>query len=802
MFEVGRQVEVSFDAEDCRDAWFPATILDILRNGSFLVGYGSPKVGDEVRPLKVTIDPLRVRPCPPLVKSKTFDLLEKVDASFDNGWWSGVITKELEDSRYLVFFKETSKNRKFHQSEIRPHMEWRDGKWITSSKDVSIPSSEDGKWGIHICTNGTAVAKPVRSSSNGKDNSKEKMETRMESTPHNRKPSPVSDQLTRSRYLLPFDSLDTLSQPLKKLKEGKAGSPSLTPDQQTILETPSKRVQGGSISPTSGSTISSSVKPPVPQDFSSNNPYWGRRIQRKRGKQKMPTSSSMKKRGRTQTPQVGNPELVVEAGRELNLVENAADVLEENVDGETDLGIVLGLACAELGSSRHKTGGLRGKRALESHGKESLKLVSVLEQLSNDSAIQIIKESKQSGTEVNIQKRKRGRPRRILINSPQTPVTGTMQKVDVLEDEMVTKDCTANEVGSHTSGEVEMSGMKGLVGNQDSTTCKDSENLFNGLPKQKNSSVDMMKTTFAEVSAKKVSRTLINPNEKNSSKRGKRRLADQMVASQFQDTSGEKTMGSNGIVKEAQKVIAEVLSKKLDDEPLSKWIEGTQAPTPTAFDGSEVILTRTAGQCIGTGEKQNKFVPSEQQSLPFVKNTMLWKTIESMEVFQRMPQNPHFRPLESYKESSREGLAVGYMVTFSSVVDKVSRLQFNDPKSITDDILETLEELEIHGFDVLAVRDRVTGLGSVKGRQEKLMSQSEEINGQIVEHNLEINKMDEEIGEINKQIRNLQEKLLVVGSTKETKNHEVASLQSRLLEIKENINNVECDFEGLAGMPL
>ncbi|XP_022890501.1 DUF724 domain-containing protein 7-like isoform X5 [Olea europaea var. sylvestris] len=628
------------------------------------------------------------------------------------------------------------------------------------------------------------------------------METRMESTPHNRKPSPVSDQLTRSRYLLPFDSLDTLSQPLKKLKEGKAGSPSLTPDQQTILETPSKRVQGGSISPTSGSTISSSVKPPVPQDFSSNNPYWGRRIQRKRGKQKMPTSSSMKKRGRTQTPQVGNPELVVEAGRELNLVENAADVLEENVDGETDLGIVLGLACAELGSSRHKTGGLRGKRALESHGKESLKLVSVLEQLSNDSAIQIIKESKQSGTEVNIQKRKRGRPRRILINSPQTPVTGTMQKVDVLEDEMVTKDCTANEVGSHTSGEVEMSGMKGLVGNQDSTTCKDSENLFNGLPKQKNSSVDMMKTTFAEVSAKKVSRTLINPNEKNSSKRGKRRLADQMVASQFQDTSGEKTMGSNGIVKEAQKVIAEVLSKKLDDEPLSKWIEGTQAPTPTAFDGSEVILTRTAGQCIGTGEKQNKFVPSEQQSLPFVKNTMLWKTIESMEVFQRMPQNPHFRPLESYKESSREGLAVGYMVTFSSVVDKVSRLQFNDPKSITDDILETLEELEIHGFDVLAVRDRVTGLGSVKGRQEKLMSQSEEINGQIVEHNLEINKMDEEIGEINKQIRNLQEKLLVVGSTKETKNHEVASLQSRLLEIKENINNVECDFEGLAGMPL
>ncbi|CAI9774265.1 unnamed protein product [Fraxinus pennsylvanica] len=778
MFEVGRQVEVSFDAEDCRDAWFPATILDILRNGSFLVGYRSPIVGDEACLLKVIIDPLHVRPCPPLLKSKKFDLLEKIDASFDNGWWSGVITKELEDSRYLVFFKETSKNRKFHQSEIRPHMEWKDGKWITSSKDVLIPSSEDGKQGSRICTNGTAVAKPVRSSGNGKNNSKEKMETRMEqSTPHNQKPSPFTKQLTKSRHLSLFDSLDTLSQPLKNLKEGKAVAPSRTLHQQTILETSSKYVQDGSISPISGNTMTSSVKPPVPQDFSSNNPYWGRRIQRKQGKQKKPTSSSMKKRGRAQTPQVGKSELV-------------EDVQEENVDGETDLGIILGLACTELGSSRHRTGSLRGKRALESHGKESLKLVCVQEQLSNDSAIQITKESKQSGTEVNFQKRKRGRPRRILINTLQTLVTGTTRK-DVFEDEMVPKDCTANEV-SHTSSGLEMSGMKGLVGNQESTTCTDHEDLFNGPLKQKHRSVNMMKTAFAEVPGEKVSGTLINPNKKNSSKRGKGCSGDQMIACQFQDASREKTMGSNVIVKEAKKVIVELPSNKLDDEPLCKWIEGTQAPTPAAFDGSEVISTRTAEQCIETGKKQNKIGPSEQHILPFEKNTIIWKTIESMEVFRRMPQNPHFQPLESYKESSREGLAVGFMVTFSSVVDKASRLQFNDPKSITDDILETLVDLERHGFDVLAVRDRIIGLGSVKERQEELMGQLEEINDQIFEHNLEINKADEEIGEINKQIRNLQEKLAVAGSTKETKNCEVASLQSKLLEIKESINNVNC----------
>ncbi|KAL2556480.1 Uncharacterized protein Fot_01219 [Forsythia ovata] len=785
MFEVGREVEVSFDTEDCRDAWFPATIFDILRNGSFLVEYRSPKVGDEARPFKVTVDPFHVRPCPPLLKSKKFDLLEKVDASFDYGWWSGVITKKLEDSRYLVFFQQTKKDKIFRKSEIRPHMEWKDGKWIISSKDMSIPSSAVGKRESHICANGTAVALPVRSSGNGKDNSKEKMacllnsmENQMEqSTPHNQEPSHVTNPLTKRRHVSPSDSLDTLSKPLKKLKEGKlAAAPSLSPHQQNILETPSKAVQDGSVSPTSGNTMTSSVKQPVPQDLSSNNPYWGRRIQRKRGKQNNPTLSSMKKSGGSQTPQVGIPELVV-GGKKRNSVGNVADVQEESMNEGTDLGIVLGLAF---------------------RGKESLKLESGQEQQPNDSAIQNIKESKQSGTEVNIQKRKRGRPRRILIESPQTPVTGTTERGDVLEDEMVAKDCTANEVGSHTTGEVEMSRMEGSLRNQESTARENHENLINGLPKQKNRSVGMMKKTRPET------RTSFNACEKNSSERGRRCSADQKIATQFQvslDALRKKFIDSNGIVNEAKKVIAEVPGNKLDDEPLSKWIEGTQ--TPTAFDGSEVSPTRTAEQCIETSKKHNEIVvPSEQQSLPFVKNTMLWKTIESMEVFQRMPQNPHFQPLESFKESSREGLAIGFMVTFSSAVDKASRLHFNDPKSITDDILETLADLERHGFDVRAVRHRISGLASVKERQEQLIGQLGEINGQIVEHNLEINKMDEEIGEINKQIRNLQERLSVAGSAKETKNREIVYLQSKQQEVKESIKNVECDFEGLAGAPL
>lgn len=126
----------------------------------------------------------------------------------------------------------------------------------------------------------------VRSSSNGNDKCKEEMPcslkslgNRMEQSTHrNQETYHVINPLTKSRHLSPSGSFDTFSQPLKKLKEGKAAASSLATHQQTIFETSSKAVQDGSVSPTSGITVTSSVKPFVPQDLSFNNPYWGRSV--------------------------------------------------------------------------------------------------------------------------------------------------------------------------------------------------------------------------------------------------------------------------------------------------------------------------------------------------------------------------------------------------------------------------------------------------------------------------------------------------------------------------------------------
>lgn len=133
MFDVGRKVEVSFDREEFQDVWYPATILQDLGNLTFLVECNCVN-SDNHSSAKAKVDSLHIRPCPPLLKDKKLVLFEKVDAFFDFGWWSGIITKEFENSRYLVFFNQMNCDKEFNQSELRLHIEWKDDKWFTSSQ--------------------------------------------------------------------------------------------------------------------------------------------------------------------------------------------------------------------------------------------------------------------------------------------------------------------------------------------------------------------------------------------------------------------------------------------------------------------------------------------------------------------------------------------------------------------------------------------------------------------------------------------------------------------------------------------
>lgn len=194
-------------------------------------------------------------------------------------------------------------------------------------------------------------------------------------------------------------------------------------------------------------------------------------------------------------------------------------------------------------------------------------------------------------------------------------------------------------------------------------------------------------------------------------------------------------------------------------------------------------------------------VLNENRSLPFVKSSLLWKTLESMEIFRMMPQDPHFHPLGISKEEYREGLAIGNMVTFASLTEKISKLHLDQSRSILCGYLESLVDLEKHGFDVTFLRGRMNKLLSIKDRQEQILNESKDAECKIFKYHREKTEMADKMVNITKQIAELEGKRALINSEMERKKVESSRLQMRVDAIKEDIQSAQLDFEKVAAAP-
>lgn len=188
----------------------------------------------------------------------------------------------------------------------------------------------------------------------------------------------------------------------------------------------------------------------------------------------------------------------------------------------------------------------------------------------------------------------------------------------------------------------------------------------------------------------------------------------------------------------------------------------------------------------------------QSQALTFEKRSALWETMESMEAFHLFPQKPHFRPLDNLKESARERNAINKMVDFSSVYEDMRRIRIDHPRASIEDHLETLADLEAHGFDVSMLRNRLTELISFKDQRERLESRSKEVKDNIESQRVEVQKLDKEIESIDKRLANLMAKRDRVFKEKEKKDSEVVDLQAEIREIADGICECQCKFEELA----
>ncbi|PIA60957.1 hypothetical protein AQUCO_00300463v1 [Aquilegia coerulea] len=134
-FNEGMHVEVSSDEEGFVGAWYTATVVKVIGKNRFLVEYQTLRTDDESELLKEEVDDLHIRPPPPEVPQvDSFSRLEEVDAMYHDGWWVGVISKVLGNSRYIVYFREGNEEIEFGSSQLRLHQDWINGKWLRLSE--------------------------------------------------------------------------------------------------------------------------------------------------------------------------------------------------------------------------------------------------------------------------------------------------------------------------------------------------------------------------------------------------------------------------------------------------------------------------------------------------------------------------------------------------------------------------------------------------------------------------------------------------------------------------------------------
>jgi len=180
--------------------------------------------------------------------------------------------------------------------------------------------------------------------------------------------------------------------------------------------------------------------------------------------------------------------------------------------------------------------------------------------------------------------------------------------------------------------------------------------------------------------------------------------------------------------------------------------------------------------------------------LPFVKKSQLWKVLESMEVFKVVPQSPHFSPLLESEEECREGDAIGRMVMFSSLLEKVNNLQVDDPISSINRIDECFLKLEKHGFNVTTPRSRIAKILSIKERQTCALEELKAVEEKITENDNKRRKYEEDIVELQRQE-------VLMKEAKVTLDNEIARMQSQAAVLDQEVQNVDHEFQAILAAP-
>lgn len=162
VFRQGDAIEICSNDDGFRGSWFSGTVIRVLSGSSssnrrkaagkpshrYLVQFDElfeDEAGTEK--LREEVDEWQLRPLPPREPRRAFERGDDVNAYYNDGWWEGVITEELGQGRFEVYFRASKESMQFKDEDLRLHRDWIDNAWVPPldeeqrvSKNSSLPN--------------------------------------------------------------------------------------------------------------------------------------------------------------------------------------------------------------------------------------------------------------------------------------------------------------------------------------------------------------------------------------------------------------------------------------------------------------------------------------------------------------------------------------------------------------------------------------------------------------------------------------------------------------------------------------
>ncbi|XP_026429510.1 DUF724 domain-containing protein 5-like [Papaver somniferum] len=135
------------------------------------------------------------------------------------------------------------------------------------------------------------------------------------------------------------------------------------------------------------------------------------------------------------------------------------------------------------------------------------------------------------------------------------------------------------------------------------------------------------------------------------------------------------------------------------------------------------------------------------------------------QVFEQIPQNPHFTPLSNFTDKTKEGFKLGFDLSFVWFVEKIRNSY--DPSIFLGQLQSfttQLNEFECMGYEVTKLRERLNALKELAERDALLKLQIDELEKEETEETAKAKVEEIRVEEMEKEVSRAKQKLRALKS--------------------------------------